>query len=522
MSEAAVQTTTQDSSLKSIFTMFGGTDEQQEKSLSKIDVNIQDDMLAVNTISEDYYTRNIAALALLLANNDDVDSYNKVYIHRAIQKIDQIIEDQINSIVSHPEIRELETQWLQIDDLNKHEFDNIKISLLDVTKDELQYDFERNLYDISSSELFKKVYVAEYDQYGGEPFGLLIGLYDYENAMDDITWLTGMGMVAEASHAPFIGSVSEEFFGVSEIEDLKQIKSFETLLEHPKYKDWNEFRKTDQAAYICLTLGKYILRQPYHPINNPVQNEQMANFTEDVVDYESNDAYLWGNSSILFSKNVIRSYGKSGWFQYMRGPENGGYITDLLAPVYDIRGFNETRSPLSVALPDYMELSLANIGVAPIIWEKGTANACFFSVNSVKKVNEFVDDFDSMNSQLAANISYTLCVSRISHYIKCHVRDKIGSITSPEIIQSELSDWLNRYVTTVYNPTALEMSKYPFRAAEVSVANIPGKTGWYKCNVTVLPHIQFEGMDTTLRIDTRLDPGMFAAGGGDDEEGDDE
>ncbi|WP_407920622.1 hypothetical protein [Facilibium subflavum] len=72
---------------------------------------------------------------------------------------------------------------------------------------------------------------------------------------------------------------------------------------------------------------------------------------------------------------------------------------------------------------------------------------------------------------------------------------------------------MERLLTTVLQPTSVEMAKYPFRAAEVKVANIPGKAGWYKCNITVLPHIQFEGMDTTLKIDTRLDPGLFAASG---------
>ena len=218
----------------------------------------------------------------------------------------------------------------------------------------------------------------------------------------------------------------------------------------------------------------------------------------------------------------MRSFNKTGWFQYVRGPENGGHVKDLIAPVYNIRGFDEHRSALNISLPDYMELSLANIGIMPFIEEKGTANGCFFSVNSLKKVEEFVDDFDSMNSQLAANLSYTLCIARIAHYVKCVIRDKIGSVTSTEIIQDKLTSWLNKYVTTIFEPTPLEMSRYPFRAADIKVSQIPGKAGWYKCNITVLPHIQFEGMDTTLKIDTRLDPGLFGAGGGDDEEGDGE
>ncbi|MDE4961626.1 type VI secretion system contractile sheath large subunit, partial [Francisella tularensis subsp. holarctica] len=80
-----------------------------------------------------------------------------------------------------------------------------------------------------------------------------------------------------------------------------------------------------------------------------------------------------------------------------------------------------------------------------------------------KKVEEFVDGFDSANSRLIANRSYTMCISRISHYIKCGIRDKIGSIVDVESIQKILSDWISEFFTTVYQPTPLEMARYPFR-----------------------------------------------------------
>ncbi|MCL9781020.1 type VI secretion system contractile sheath large subunit [Vibrio sp. S4M6] len=501
----------ENSCLHSIVQLFGGTQQEQKNSLAKIDIDITDDFTSVDEIYEDYYSRNIAALAMVLANNDDIINYNKSYVQRAIERINEVVEEQVNSILKHPEFRYLENQWLKLEELVKDEYDNIEVTLLDVKKEELQYDFERNMYDISSSEMFKKIYVAEYDQYGGEPYGMITGLYDFENTMDDITWLTGMGMIAESTHAPFIASINPNFFGVKSIEDVKQIKSFETLLEHPRYRDWNAFRKTDHAAYIGLTIGDFILRQPYHPVNNPVQERNMSGFVEEVQSYESNESYQWGPASLLFTKNIMRSFGKTGWFQYLRGPENGGYVENLIRPVYNVRGFDEYRSALNISFPDFMELSLSNIGLIPAIEEKGTSNCCFFSVNSVKKVEEFVDNFDSMNSQLVANLSYTLCVSRISHYVKSVIRDKIGGFSTTESIRDLLNNWINRYVTTITQPTSLEMAKYPFRAAEIEVTQIPGKAGWYKCSISVLPHIQFEGMDTTLKVDTRLDPGLFAA-----------
>ncbi|WP_119343368.1 type VI secretion system contractile sheath large subunit [Facilibium subflavum] len=499
--------------LDTITQSFGLKAEQSESTLNKLAIEDTGNVSAINQLFDDYYARNLAALSIILANNESIENYNKSYIQKAIERIDALVSAQLNAIISQESFKQLHTQWLQIQDVfnGKGEDDKIDVCLLDVSKDELQYDFERNLYDISSSDLFQKVYVDEFDQYGGEPYGLLMGMYDFSYHEEDITWLSGMGMVAEGAHAPFLGAVNLDFFGVENASELRKIKSFESLMEHPRYRHWNDFRETDQAAYIGLCVGQYIVKQPYHPTNNAVPGKSLKGFSEVVDSYESKEAYLWASTNIHMARNIMRSYDKTGWMQYIRGPENGGYVENLLAPVYNINGYDEQRSALDVSFADYMELSLANVGLIPLIEEKRTKNAAFFSVQSIKKVNEFVDDMDSINSQLVANLSYTLSISRIAHYIKCVIREKIGSVVSKEVIYNIINDWIQRYVTIAFKPTPLEMAKYPFRAAEVVVNPIPGKAGWYKTQVTLLPHIQFEGMDTTLKVDAKLDPSLFTA-----------
>lgn len=476
--------------------------------IKNIDFNVSDDSNKVLDITENYNARNLMALSLILANNNEVSNYSQKYVQKVISMIDKLIELQVNTIISHQEFKELEQEWLKVQELCKSEHDDVEVCVLDATKEELQYDFERNLYDISNSDFFKKVYVSEFDQYGGEPYGAILGLYNFENNEDDIAWLTGMGMVAKNSHAPFVASIDKSFFGVNDYSEINQIKSFETLLEHPRYKNWNDFRQLEEAAYVGLTVGDFMLRQPYNPDNNPVQHKLMSGFNE-MVDHQSNDSYLWGPASIQLVKNMLRSYDKTRWFQYIRGVESGGHVRNLVSCVYDNKGVLETKPPLNILLADYMELSLANIGLIPFVSEKGTNNACFFSVNSSKKVEDFVDDFDSANSRLIANLSYTMCISRISHFIKCVIRDKIGSVVGSEQIQTIISDWISEYVTTVHQPTPLEMARYPFRNVDIQVKPLPGKPGWYSCKINVIPHIQFEGMDTAMTIDTRLEPALF-------------
>ncbi|MDE4953190.1 type VI secretion system contractile sheath large subunit, partial [Francisella tularensis subsp. holarctica] len=81
--------------------------------------------------------------------------------------IDRLIDLQVYSILSNDEFRSLEQEWLKVQEVCQEEYDNVEVSILDVKKEELQYDFDRNLYDISSSDFFKKFYFSELDQYGG-------------------------------------------------------------------------------------------------------------------------------------------------------------------------------------------------------------------------------------------------------------------------------------------------------------------------------------------------------------------
>ncbi len=459
----------------------------------------------LQTVKEDVRDedRFISGMAALLFNIDtSVGRFDKGMIQDVVARIDVMVNDQLNEIIHHESFKQVESNWRSLNDLilNTNFKADIMIDLLDVSKDELYDDFESNAVDITGSAMFKKVYVSEYDQYGGKPYGGMIGLYDFKHTPQDEFWLRIMGKVASASHAPFVGSVSPKFFGCDSIEELAAVKDLEGLMNHPKYGSWNKLRDSEEAAYIGLTLPQYIVRLPYDPELNPTGN---LNFKEQVRG-DRHDDYLWGRSSILFAQNMVKSFAETGWCQYIRGPKGGGLVTGLPVHMFNIRGEEEMKLPIEMAIPDYRELEFANAGFMPLIYRKGTADACFFSCQSLKKPKKFKDPKDSENSQLVTNLSYTFSVTRIAHYVKCIMRDNIGSSADAPYIQNALQSWLSQYITTVVNPDDLTLRYYPFKAATVEVVPREGMIGWYDCAISILPHIQFEGMDVELRLDARL------------------
>jgi len=450
--------------------------------------------------------RFVSALAALLYNLDGSKAdgrFEKGKVVELMSQIDQIINNQLNEILHNEKFQQMEATWRGLEDLVSHTNfrANIAIDILDVAKDELFQDFENNSSNIFGGALFEKVYIKEYDQYGGRPFGAVVGLYEFEHTERDRFWLRNMAKIANAAHAPFLSAVSPAFFvpGYKDISEIEAIKDLDGLLNHPKYGKWREFRNSEEAAYLGLTFPRYVLRLPWHPETNP---SNKVVFTEEAKG--DSKKYLWGNSAILLARNMVKAFEIGGWCQQIRGPKGGGLLSGLPVDTFNLRGTEEIKPPVEIIIPDYRELEFAKGGFIPLIYRKDTADACFFSTQSVKMTKKFKNPRDSENAQMVCNLSYTFSVTRIAHYIKSIMRDNIGSTADAVYTQRILDSWLGQYVTLVSDPDDLTLRHYPFKASSVAVTARPGEIGWYDCTVSVLPHLQFEGMNVELRLESRL------------------
>jgi type VI secretion system protein ImpC len=423
-------------------------------------------------------------------------------IQELILEIDSRVQATLDLVLHHPSFQAVESAWRGLEDLIKHTnfHANITLDIMDASKEELAEDFETHSVDVTESAVFGKIYREEYDQFGGKPYGAVVGLYSFSSTPQDLFFIRQMGKVCALSHSPFLTSASPRFFGCETAEQLSAITDLEGLLKQPRYGAWQTLRDAPEAAYVALTLPRYLLRRPWDPETNP---------SEEVV-YSENASkgpegqYLWGNPAILMARNLVRSFELSGWCQHIRGPKAGGLLPDLVGHELLVRGESELKAPVELSIPDTRELEFANQGFIPVIYRTGTTEACIFSCQSIKAPKRFKDPKDTENAQLVTNLSYTLSISRIAHYLKCMMRDVIGTTADANSVQSKIQDWLEEYVTTVINPDDLTLSFYPFKAAKVEVTPSEGVIGHYRCTVAVLPHIQFEGIDVELRLESRL------------------
>lgn len=434
-----------------------------------------------------------------------VERVDKTLVDKVIAELDGKISAQVNEVLHHEEFQKLESSWkglkFLVDRTNFRR--NIKVEFINISKDELQDDFE-NVPETLQSGLFKHVYDQEYDQAGGEPFGAIIGNYEFENNIQDITLLRSLGSVAAACHAPFIGSVGAKFFGMKDMEELALQSDVSPIFEKKEFLKWNTFRETEDSRYVGLTLPRFLLRAPYGSNTVPTKT---FHFEEDASG-ETHQNYLWGNASFAFAANLTRSFAENGWCVNIRGPKAGGLVEDLPMHYYEAAGDTQAKIPTEVLISDRREFELSDkLGFIPLAFYKSKDYACFFSANSIQKPAEYIGkdaDYATANSRLSSRLPYLFLVSRLAHYLKVIQRENIGSSKEKDELQRELYEWINTLVTEMKEPGAELKAKHPLSQAAIEVKDIADNPGFYNVDMKVRPHFQIEGIDVNLSLVSRL------------------
>lgn len=442
-------------------------------------------------------------LANLVSSPDQ--KIDKALIDAYIAEIDTKLGAQVDEILHNEDVQKLESAWrglkFVVDQTDFRE--NIKIDILNVSKDELLEDFE-NSPEIPKSGLYQHIYTAEFGQAGGEPFGAMISNYEFGPGPRDVALAQKVSAVGAMSHCAFVAAAGPEMFGIDDFQELPKLKDLESVFDGPQYTKWNSFRESPDSHYFALAMPRFLLRHPYDPDANPVK---AFNYEEKVIDNHSK--YLWGNASFAFATRLTDSYAQSRWTMNCTGPQAGGMVENLVLHQYKTTDGIETKIPTEVLLSDRREFELAECGFIGLTMYKNTDKACFFSANSVQKPKTFADTeegkADETNYKLGTRLTYMMMISRLAHYLKVIQRDNIQTWQSPTKMQTELTEWMRQYTADMDNPTAEVANRRPIRKFKIEVAEVPGEVGFYKVDMQVMPHIKFEGANFTLSLVGKLD-----------------
>lgn len=433
-----------------------------------------------------------------------VDKIDKNLLDTIIAEIDEKISRQLDEVIHHPDFQSMESAWRSLKFLvDRTDFrKNVKIDLLDVSKQDLIEDFEDSA-EIIQSGIYKQVYTDEYDTPGGEPYGVMVSNFDFNSLPEDISFIQNISKVAAACHCPFIGSVKPQFFGKNDIHDLPKIEDLHTFMDRSEFMRWNAFRKTEDSRYVGLVLPRFVLRLPYGPDTIPVKE---FNYTEKITGSDHNK-YLWGNGTFAFAANMVRSFVDNGWCVQIRGPESGGKVEDLPVHFFDVGKGTQMKIPTEILIPETREFEFANEGFIPLSFYKNSNYACFFSANSAQKPLETDNPAITANMKVNSRLPYIFMISRIAHYLKVIQRENIGSTKSKSVLQDELNKWIKGLVTEMPDPGPELIATHPLKAADVIVSEQIDNPGFFSVSLSVMPHFQIEGIDISLSLVSQMPKG---------------
>ena len=427
-----------------------------------------------------------------------------VTIEGIIAEIDRKLSEQINLIMHHESFKALEGTWRGLHHLvsNTEMDEKLKIRVLNISKKDMGRTlkkFKGTAWD--QSPIFKKIYEEEFGSPGGTPYGCLIGDYYFDHSAPDVEMLHGLAQVAAAAHAPFIAASAPALLNMETWQELSNPRDLTKIFQTPEYAPWRSLRDSENARYLGLTMPRFLSRLPYNPKDNPV--EEFA-FEED-TEGADHSKYVWSNSAYAMGTNITRAFKTYGWCSRIRGVESGGMVEGLPCHTFPTDdGGVDMKCPTEIAITDRREAELGKNGLMPLSHWKNTDYAAFIGAQSLQKPALYEDPDATGNAALAARLPYLFATCRFAHYLKCIVRDKIGSYKSREDMERWLNQWVTQYVTADASASEQIKSEYPLAEASVTVEDVPGNPGYYTSKFYLRPHFQLEGLTVSLRLVTKL------------------
>ncbi len=423
-------------------------------------------------------------------------------INARIAQIDHLLSIQLNEILHNQAFQKLEATWRGLRYMMDQSETSVmlKIRILNVSKKDLLRDLQR-APEFDQSAAFKKVYEEEFGIFGGEPFGALVGDYEFSRHPEDIELLEKMSQVAAGAHAPFLTAASPQLMNLDSYTELGAPRDLAKIFDTTEYAKWKSFRQSEDSRYVGLCVPHILMRLPYGKDTKPVDE---FNY-EEGVDGSDHTKYLWGNAAYALGSKLTQSFASYGWCASIRGVEGGGLVEGL--PVHNFRtdeGDLALKCPTEIAITDRREKELADLGFVPLVHCKGTDYAAFFSVQSAQKPKMYDKESANANARLSTQLPYILAVSRFAHYMKTIMRDKIGSFMSRSDCERFLNKWIVQYVTEDDNAAPATKAQFPLREAKVEVAEIPGKPGCYRAVAYLRPHFQLDELTVSLRLVAEL------------------
>ncbi len=427
------------------------------------------------------------------------DKNLSVTFNKAITAIDAAISKQLAAVMHHPAFKKLEGSWRGLNYLvmNSETGASLKIRMFNVPKKALFKDLDKAV-EFDQSQLFKKLYENEFGTPGGEPYGALVGDYEFSNHPQDVELLSKVSNVAAAAFCPFISAGSPGLFGFESWQELSKPRDLEKVFESAEYTKWRSFRDSEDSRFVTLAMPRVLARLPYGANTVPVDDFGYEEVAAGEVDHEE---YCWMNAAYALGTRLTDAFSQYGWCTAIRGAEGGGKVEGLPTHTFTSDdGDVDMKCPTEIAITDRREAELSNLGFLPLCHYKNQDYAVFFGAQTAQKPKKYDRPEACANAEISARLPYIMATSRFAHYLKVMARDKIGSFMEVGDCENWLNRWISNYVNGNPDSGPEMKAKYPLAEAKVTVKEVPGKPGSYHAVAWMRPWLQMEELSASMRM----------------------
>jgi type VI secretion system protein ImpC len=431
---------------------------------------------------------------------------------QAIAAIDRKLSDQLNVIMHDPKFSALEGSWRGLHHLvqNSETGESLKIRVINASKRDLSRDLQRAV-EFDQSQLFKKIYENEFGMPGGEPFGALIGDYEWSQHPDDVETLRLISNVAAGAFAPFISAAGPGMFGFDSWTELSKPRDLAKIFESADYIKWRSFRDSEDARFVSLVMPRTLARLPYGSATKAIDEfnyEEAPSDASGARPMQHGD-YCWMNAAYTMGTKLTDAFAKYGFCTAIRGAEGGGKVENLPTHTFTSDdGDKDAKCPTEIAITDRREFELSNLGFLPLCHYKNQDYSVFFGAATVQKPKKYDRPQATENAAISARLPYLMASGRFAHYLKVMARDKIGSFQEAGDVERMLNRWINNYVNSNENAGQEMKARFPLREARIEVKEIPGRPGSYNAVAHIRPWLQMEELTTSLRMVARIPVGL--------------
>ncbi len=430
-------------------------------------------------------------------------------IDKAIAAIDAKLSAQLNEVIHNPRFLQLEGSWRGLNYLvmNSETGTSLRLRVLNLPKREMMRDLTRAV-EFDQSQLFKQIYENEFGTPGGEPYGALIGDYEWTSHPDDIETLRLVSNVAAGAFAPFISAAGAGMFGFQNWPELSRPRDLAKIFDTIEFAKWRSFRDSEDSRFVNLVLPRAVARLPYGAATKPIDEfayEEAPYDAAGAAKSMNHEHYCWMNAAYVMGTRLTDAFAQTGFCVAIRGAEGGGKVENLPFHVFTSDdGDLDAKCPTEIGITDRREFELSNLGFLPLCHYKNTDYAVFFGAQSTQKPKKYDRPEATSNAAISARLPYLMATSRFAHYLKVMARDKIGSFMEATDVEAWLNRWIQNYVNSNESAGQEMKARFPLREARVEVREIPGRPGSYNAIAYLRPWLQMEELTTSMRLVARI------------------